>query len=137
MFYVEFPSVESWEKEKRSRYEEFLKKTGIRPDTIMPVIEGMVSGYKGDISYLRYADLFRQVPTYKGLLYEIPTRAGRTVKLDLFLENGLLLKSCTQADLCLDPIHLTEKEGGGYLLLCWWEGMHLQVIAPLDILQAE
>ena len=44
MFYVEFPSVDNWDNEKRSRYEEFVKKTGIRPDTILPVIEGMVKG---------------------------------------------------------------------------------------------
>lgn len=132
MFYVEFPSVDSWEEEKRSRYQKFVEKTGIRPDTILPVIEGMVSGYKGDFFYLHYADLFRQVPTYKGLLYEIPTRAGRTVKLDLCLENGLLLKSCVQVDLILDPRELSEKEGDGYLLLCGWEGNIFQVIAPTN-----
>lgn len=131
MFYVEFPSVESWEKDKRSRYEEFVKKMGIRPDTILPVIEGMVKGRECAFSYLRYADLFRQVPTYKGILYESPTRAGRTVKLDLCLENGLLLKSCIQADLLLDPRKLSEKEGEGYLLLCRWEGNIFQVIAPV------
>lgn len=122
MFYVEFPSVESWGEEKRSRYEKFVEKTGIRPDTILPVIEGMVKGLKGDFSYVRYADLFKQVPTYKGLLYEIPTRAGRTVKLDLSLENGLLLKSGVEADLLLDARELAEKEGNGYLLLCRFEG---------------
>ena len=129
MFYVEFPSVDNWENEKRRRYEEFVNKTGIRPGIILRVIEGRV---KKDFSYLRYADLFKQVPTYKGLLHEIPTRAGRTVKLDLCLENGLLFKSCVEADLIFDPVELSEKEGKGYLLLCSWEGNIFQVIAPDD-----
>lgn len=137
MFYVEFPSVDSWDEEKRSRYQKFVEKTGIRPDTILPVIEGMVSGYKGDFSYLRYADLFRQVPTYRGLLYEIPTRAGTTVKLDLCLENGLLLKSCVQVGLILDVRKLSEKEGEGYLILCRFEGNTIQVIASVDNAQDE
>ena len=134
MFYVEFPSVDKWEKEKRRRYEELIDKTGLRPDSIIPVNDGMIRAWKmeGDISYIRYADLFRQLPTYRGFLYNQLGHAGSTVEMDLCLENGLLLMPRAKVRLLLDPRELTEVEGGGYLLVCEWERNFIQVIVSVE-----
>ena len=132
MFYVEFPSVKEWEKEKRERYEKLVDMTGLRHGSTIPVIDGMIRTRDGKISYMRYADLFKPVPTYRGFLYEQLRGAGSTVEMDLCLENGLLLMPHAKVEVLLNPVELTEVEGGGTLVLCWWENVIMQVIISAE-----
>ena len=132
MFYVEFPSVKEWEKEKRERYENLVDLTGLRHGSTIPVKNGMIKTKDGKISYMRYADLFKPVPTYRGFLYNQSIRAGRTAEMDLCLENGLLLMPRAEVNVLLDPVELSDIEGGGTLVLCRYEYVIMQVIISVE-----
>ena len=132
MFYVEFPSVKEWEKEKRERYENLVDMTGLRHGSIIPVNKGMIKTRDGVITYMRYAELFKPVPTYRGFLYNESIRAGRTVEMDLCLENGLLLMPRANLYVLMDPVELSDIEGGGTLVLCRYENVVMQVIISVE-----
>ena len=133
MFYVEFPSADKWEKEKRGRYEKLVDMTGLRHGSFIPIIDGMIRRSDGaEITYMRYLDLFKPVPTYRGFLYEQLGRAGSTVEMDLCLENGLLVMPRAKVELILSPVELSDVEGGGTLVLCRWGNVIMQVIISVE-----
>ena len=113
---------------------EFEERTGFEPGTIFLERGGMVTGGKETLPLKEYRDLFEEVPSYRGELYQIPQAAGTYVELSMTQENGSSEEDTTgiiRVYLLCHPVFFKEDNEERCLLLCEWKNRTIQVKCPM------
>lgn len=112
---------------------EFKEKTGFEPGDFFLVRKGKVTGCEGELEIDDYSKLFDEVPSYSGVLYQIPQAARTFVELSMTQENGSSEEDTTgiiRVYLRCRPVFFKEDNEEVCLLLCEWQNKTIQVKCP-------
>ena len=130
MFYVEIKRPIHLKGDQQKLSAEIEQKFGVKPG-IHLVENGVIEGEKGKAQYWNYFPLFENLPTYRAQWDDLTPiqKVGdkEFTFMNLFLENGLLLKRLAKVELH-EVNYLSNQEEGVYLLLCSIGDYYFQVI---------
>lgn len=130
MFYAEIKRPIYLKGEQQELYAKINKEFGVKYGIYL-IKEGTIETEKGKAQYWDYLPLFENLPTYRSNWDDLTPiqKVGdkEFTVMNLFLENGLLLKRLAMVELH-EVNYLSDKEEGVYLLLCSVGDYYFQVI---------